>query len=391
MEGDTLLTNSVTFTWNIDETSSYSSFNFYLKQDSEYKVITSVIKDRTLTLDIDWSGAYQWYVEAIFPDGKSTSETYNFLLVHPDDLPKMGSCSLVSKTKGEAFISSQLTETNGIISKGYVWSRYPNPDISDRSVVIDGDVLEGKISPLYDGIKFYVRAYAETKYGIVYSDQLSFTSWDDGEGDGVMTDARDFNQYPYVRIGGQKWMAKNLAYLPAVSEPQKGSMTDPLYYVYGYDGGDVTEAKSAANYQTYGVLYNWPAAIQDSDFKAHKVQGVCPDGWHLPNDEEWTILAEYLGGRDLVGGYLKERGFLHWQEPNTYATDDHGFTALPGGTRGVSEDQPFAALGTRAFFWSATEYDEAHAKRRYLYNEFRAMGDFYHQKDVGFSIRCVKD
>ncbi|MDD4178128.1 MAG: FISUMP domain-containing protein, partial [Bacteroidales bacterium] len=80
-------------------------------------------------------------------------------------------------------------------------------------------------------------------------------------------------------------MKENLAYLPNVSQPDDGSQTSPFYYVYGYEGFSVPEAKTTPNYQTYGVLYNWPAALT-----------ACPQGWHLPSDNEWTILTDYLGG-----------------------------------------------------------------------------------------------
>lgn len=78
-------------------------------------------------------------------------------------------------------------------------------------------------------------------------------------------------------------MAENLAYLPSVVGPATDSETEPYYYVYGYDGTDVEEAKATENYQTYGVLYNWSAALT-----------ACPEGWHLPSDAEWTQLENYL-------------------------------------------------------------------------------------------------
>ena len=115
------------------------------------------------------------------------------------------------------------------------------------------------------------------------------------------TDARDGTHYDAVKIGNQVWMAENLKYLPSVVGPATGSETAAYYYVYDYDGTDVMAAKATANYTTYGVLYNWPAAMN-----------ACPTGWHLPSDAEWTELTDYLGGSGVAGGKLKEIGTTHW-------------------------------------------------------------------------------
>jgi uncharacterized protein (TIGR02145 family) len=139
----------------------------------------------------------------------------------------------------------------------------------------------------------------------------------------TIKDARDNQTYRIVTIGSQTWMAENLKYLPSVVRPRTGSKTTPHYYVYGYDGTNVTDAKATANYNTYGVLYNWPAAMNgtaSSTTNPSGVQGVCPDGWHLPSDAEWTELTDYLGGAIDAGGKLKETGTTHWNSPNTSAT-----------------------------------------------------------------------
>jgi len=91
------------------------------------------------------------------------------------------------------------------------------------------------------------------------------------------------NIYKTVKIGKQWWMVENLAYLPAVNLPTEESVTNPYYYVYDYIGEDVDAAKATDNYKTYGVLYNWAAAMN-----------ACPTGWHIPSDVEWTILSDYL-------------------------------------------------------------------------------------------------
>jgi uncharacterized protein (TIGR02145 family) len=208
------------------------------------------------------------------------------------------------------------------------------------------------------------------------------------------TDPRDSNHYDVVKIGNQIWMAENLAYLPNVNQVADGSEDAPgsYYYVYDYDGINVAEAKATANYTTYGVLYNWTAAIDGEASSATNpsgVQGVCPAGWHLSSDAEWTELTEYLGGLADAGGKLKENGTTHWLTPNTGASNETGFTALPGGSR--RNDSLFGAIGGYGFWWSATEGDATSAWVRYMYYESGSVSRNFGLIERGFSVRCVRD
>jgi uncharacterized protein (TIGR02145 family) len=192
------------------------------------------------------------------------------------------------------------------------------------------------------------------------------------------TDSRDGNLYETVEIGTQCWMKQNLAYLPSVSPSANGSQTSPYYYVNGYSGTSVTEAKATANYQTYGVLYNWTASLT-----------ACPQGWHLPSDSEWDVLVNYLGGDNVAGGKMKEAGTAHWANPNTGATNESGFTGLPGGFR--SNYGGFYYVGKYGNWWSSTEYSSTYAWGRDL---FYNLGNVYHNysnKEYGFSVRCLRD
>src|SRR5690554_2184160 len=211
---------------------------------------------------------------------------------------------------------------------------------------------------------------------------------------GTFIDSRDGNEYNWVQIGDQVWMAKNLAYLPSVNMVADGSedAAGSYYYVYGYDGTNVADAKATDNYATYGVLYNWTAAMDgeaSSTTNPSGIQGVCPAGWHLPSDAEWTELTDYLGGTSVAGGKLKETGTTHWNSPNTGATNETGFTALPGGYRYSSG--AFSRIGNYGYWWSATESGAAGAGTRYmdLNSSDVSRGNFV--KEVGFSVRCLRD
>ena len=194
----------------------------------------------------------------------------------------------------------------------------------------------------------------------------------------VLHDSRDGNLYSYKTIGTQVWMTENLAYLPSVVGPATESVTDPYYYVYGYDGTVVDDAKATSNYTIYGVLYNWTAALS-----------ACPPDWHLPSDAEWTILTDYLGGESVAGGKMKEAGFSHWTSPNIEATNESGFTALPGGYR--YSDGQFYDFGVRGDWWSSTG-DSTHLawdrSLRYHTSDVLRGND---SKEDGYSVRCLRD
>src|SRR6056297_1536419 len=202
----------------------------------------------------------------------------------------------------------------------------------------------------------------------------------------------DGDNYAVVTIGEQTWMAENLKYLPSVVGNDTGSETMPYYYVYGYDGTDVQEAKATENYNNYGVLYNWTAAMDgstSSSLNPSNVQGICPTGWHLPSDAEWTELSNYLGSENANGGKLKETGTSHWNNPNEGATNETGFTALPGGYRFYNSN--FNDINVYGYWWSATEFEPNYALLRSLYYNSINIAYFDMNTEVGFSVRCVMD
>lgn len=195
---------------------------------------------------------------------------------------------------------------------------------------------------------------------------------------GTFTDPRDGTVYKTLTISGQTWLAENLKYLPSVVGSGSGSQTDTYYYVFGYQGTSVTEAKSNSNYTTYGVLYNWPAAMI-----------ACPAGWHLPGDQEWSQLMDHLGGQDIAGGKLKESGTTHWNDPNTGATNETGFSSLPGGY--LNGDAEFLYTGFNGYWWSSTEFGSSAAWGRGMYYKSEAVSRDASYKSYGFSVVCVKD
>ena len=214
---------------------------------------------------------------------------------------------------------------------------------------------------------------------------------------GRFTDFRDGKTYSTVKIGNQVWMAENLAYLPWVSPPKPGSDSEPYYYVLGYEGTSVQEAKATAHFKTYGVLYNWTAAIE-----------AIPDGWHLPSDEEWKELEMFLGMSQSDADYIGFRGTNEgsklagnanlWPE-DSLVNDDafglSGFMALPGGYRLYNNAIPlnFLGYGYECKWWSSTEIfgDTTSAWVRELMSNYSNIYRLTENKDLGYSIRCVMD
>jgi uncharacterized protein (TIGR02145 family) len=192
----------------------------------------------------------------------------------------------------------------------------------------------------------------------------------------TFTDTRDGNVYKTIKIGNQVWMAENLRYLPRVVGPEIGSLTEACYYVYDYEGTNVTDAKGQANYIAYGVLYNWSAAKVAS-----------PAGWHLPSDAEWTQLNYYLG--DDAGCKLKETGTMHWCSLNTGATNETGYRARPGGHR--YSDGNFYDIESFGQWWSATEAKADTAWSRDISCIYCNLIMAWNSVELGLSVRCVKD
>jgi uncharacterized protein (TIGR02145 family) len=158
----------------------------------------------------------------------------------------------------------------------------------------------------------------------------------------------------------------------------------PGYGVYGYDGGDVATAKLESNYSTYGVLYNWYAVSTTTNGNTN----LCPDGWHVPTDAEWTELVAFLGGEDIAGGKMKQEGTEYWNSPNTGADNSSGFTALPAGYRvGIGS---FYDLGGIAFFWSSSESDPGLSWYRRLRSGFSKVYRSHSNQTFGFSVRCLR-
>ena len=193
-----------------------------------------------------------------------------------------------------------------------------------------------------------------------------------------ITDPRDGKIYTTVLIGTQCWMARNLN-AGTKMDGTRNQADNDLLEKYCYDN-------DTNNCSIYGGLYQWNEAMQYDTIPG--VRGICPDGWYLPTDEDFTILTTTLGGESVAGGVMKETGTTHWADPNAGATNSSGFTALPGGYR--SDNGTFHGLSQRADFWSSSVVSPSAAWIRYLYYDSIEVGRSSDSRAYGYSIRCIK-
>ena len=229
------------------------------------------------------------------------------------------------------------------------------------------------ITGLTSGLLYHYRAKAVNAIGIIYGEDVQFST--------TVTDYED-NVYTTVTIGAQVWMVENLKTTKYRNGDLIGTTTPVTLdissesspkYQWAYNGNE-------NNISTFGRLYTW-YAVTDS-------RNLCPAGWHVPNGAEWTTLTTYLGGEAVAGGKLKETGTTHWQSPNTDATNESSFIGLPGGSRLIST---FDRFGFNGFWWSSTEFSTSGAHYLSMYYNYGMVYRDVIIKKVGFSVRCLRD
>jgi uncharacterized protein (TIGR02145 family) len=207
-------------------------------------------------------------------------------------------------------------------------------------------------------------------------------------------DSRDGNEYETISIGDQIWMADNLKFLPKVSSPTKNSEVKPLYYVYNYSGKKTSEAIASSEYKNQGVLYNYAAALN-----------ACPDGYHLPSNAEWEMLASYVvddkGGKQngyeltgsgddwtKVGNNLKSK--TGWSK--VAGTDDYNFKAVPSPYYNSNRKQfdPFKD-GSWLTSTETNMYEANHVFYRNVANDNEKLTCGTTNKSTARAVRCIKD
>jgi len=196
----------------------------------------------------------------------------------------------------------------------------------------------------------------------------------------------DGNVYHTITIGSQVWMVENLKTTHYRDGTPIVNASDSSSWVNNTDGAYCDYNNTLSNSSIYGRLYNWYAATNSHN--------ICPKGWHVPSEAEWSTLFTYLGGVSVAGGKLKETGTAHWTNPNAGATNESGFSALPGGFRsgnGKLFSGKFFSLGQYGVWWSQTEQNTGNAWDFNITYTISYIESNDNAESDGYSVRCVKD
>ncbi|MBW6501118.1 MAG: hypothetical protein K0B05_06965 [Bacteroidales bacterium] len=301
--------------------------------------------------------------------------------------------SFKSITYTTAMSGGDITYDGGgaVTERGVCWS-----DTNQQPTINDNRTSDGEgsghfnsiITGLEQGTLYFVRAYAINSAGVSYGEMISFRTYSinfdiifhPGLVYGSIHDTEG-NEYKTITIGTMTWMAENLRTTTA----NDGT---PIESISGNSEWNALSTPAFCWPQNdevykdlYGALYNWYAVNTGK---------LCPEGWHVPTDTEWTNLSTFLGDMGTAAGMLKETETIHWQVPNSGATNETGFTALPGGGRDIFIGG-FYDPGYAGIWWSSAQNSDLEAWSRLMYyNSARLFRNSYIKKN-GYSVRCVKD
>jgi uncharacterized protein (TIGR02145 family) len=187
--------------------------------------------------------------------------------------------------------------------------------------------------------------------------------------------------YQTVLIGNQIWMAENLRSATYANGEPIPNVTDTTAWTQLSSGAWCHYENNTANDAIYGKLYNWYTTVDP--------RGLCPAGWHVPTDAEWTVLMDFLGGESVAGGKMKST--TGWNAPNTGATNESGFSGLPGGSRAASNDDGYDPVGYYGSWWRSSESSATFAWFCFLDLYCGCASRFSNDKRNGYSVRCLRD
>ena len=316
-------------------------------------------------------------------------------------LPTVSTMGVTAITATTAVTGGNITDDGGsaVIARGVCWSTSHNPTTAGNHTS-DGEGMgsfTSNLTGLTAGTTYFVRAYAINGNGTKYGDEVAFsTPVPFVCGTNTVSDYEG-HIYNTVQIGDQCWMKENMRatkYSDGTSITKASVTQESSSTRYYYDPGQ------AAN---YGYLYNWPAAKGPSSVSANN-QGICPTGWHVPSNGEWTQLEQYVSSQSnyrcsnnstyIAKALASTTGWASSTNQcavgNTPASNNAtGFSAVPAGYHAGSS---FTYSGSHAYFWSSTEYSSSYAYYRSLsYNNANVNSNTTVSKSDGYSVRCLRD
>lgn len=308
-------------------------------------------------------------------------------------LPTVITAGVYNITQTTATSGGNVTDDGGadVTARGVVWATFENPTLeTNEGITVDGTgtgLFASELTGLSPGTEYFVRAYATNEAGTAYGGQEFFVSGEPGCGEYTVTDT-DGNVYNTVLIGSQCWMAENLKTTHySNGEPIDYPGTDNMAWSNNFTGAYAWYENDIGWKDLYGALYNFSAILN--------THGLCPTGWHVPSDAEWTTMTDFLGGEPVAGGKLKSTRtdpdpHPRWYSPNSGATNESNWHGYPGGIRdymGYYWEQ-----GDKGNWWTSTDYYVETAWSRTLsYSDPSILPKSDYFVTYGLSIRCVED
>jgi uncharacterized protein (TIGR02145 family) len=315
--------------------------------------------------------------------GYGNEVTFN---TDPFLVPELITYPLTFTSQTSITTGGQVNVENGSrpTKRGVCWNTSPNATVDLSTKTSDGTLngnFYSKVSGLIPGTTYYLRAYATNDAGTGYGNEFRFTIHVDGT---PVTDI-DENIYNTIKIGTQVWMVENLK-ATRFNDNSSINLVTNGYMPWNSSAYCWYKNNEAEYKPEYGALYN-NVAVYSSYGK-----NICPAGWHVPTDKEWTTLTNYLGGESVAGGKMKETGTDHWLGPNNEATNESGFRALPGGL--TNFNWGFNFLGLTGSWWSS----DAGVYNMGYYPMIRTIYSYYGYiertsavQNNGYSVRCMRD
>ncbi|MFN8257503.1 MAG: fibrobacter succinogenes major paralogous domain-containing protein [Bacteroidales bacterium] len=383
---------SATLNAEINPNTKSAVFSFEYGLDENYgqsvPLITTGINSTIYTsVSADISGLssnteYHFRIKAECSEGNSCGADMTFKTKEAA-VPEITTAWISYVSTSSALCGGNVISERGapVTKKGVCWGISQNPTIFDykTSDGIGTGSFMSTITGLEANKTYYVRAYATSSAGTAYGNQLILKTYTSS-----ITDIEGNNYYT-VTIGDQIWIAENLKTTKYTDGTDIPNITNGSEWANLISPGYSWLNNDPTLKTTYGALYNWYALDKTSNGS----KDICPVGWHLPSNNDWEILINYLGGNAIAGGKLKESGFSHWTSDNTESTNESGFTALPGGYRHSSGG--FSNPSLFGYFWSLDENSANSAWYWFLYTYQESIGCSNDFKKNGNSVRCIKD
>jgi uncharacterized protein (TIGR02145 family) len=293
-----------------------------------------------------------------------------------ESLPEVitGDISLITQISATCNWGIDNEDGIDVSEYGICWSKTPSPTVKDYVATLIGNTNSYLISGLTINTTYYVRGFAITSAGTAYGETKSFTTLK--ENYGTITDV-DGNVYHTIVIGSQVWMVENLNTIHYRNGDPVSLIVDSTWGHLTIGAGRYNKFSNISDYNLYGLLYNG-YAISDS-------RGLCPAGWHIPTYSEFMILQDYLGGEEIAGGKMKET--THWNAPNTGATNESGFSGLPGGMCWPAGNLEYP--GHSGNWWTSDKYTWylLDSSTKLLFHGNTTTGAL----NFGYSVRCLMD